>query len=105
MKKNNKLQPLVRHCLFDNALENIAAFETLPDILKTPDICLAAVQKWPEALKFVPEELKTLQVCLTAVQQDSNAISHVPEGFKTSGIAERLFCKLDKRLKTHTPKL
>ena len=51
--------------------------------VKTPEICLAAVQSRGEELEHVPEELKTYEFCLAAVQHDSYTFDYVPESLKT----------------------
>lgn len=47
--------------------------------LRTPTICKLAVQRSPEALKFVPEEQKTKELCEIAVKGDAKAVKFVPE--------------------------
>jgi len=43
-------------------------FANMPDELKTPGICFAAVKACGEALKYVPESMKTPEICVAAVQ-------------------------------------
>jgi hypothetical protein len=53
-------------------------FQDVPDALKTPELCLVAVQNEGEALEYVPEALKTPELCLAAVQNDGKALQYVP---------------------------
>jgi hypothetical protein len=67
------------------------ALAYVPEDLKTPEICLAAVQnqREGEALRFVPKALKTPEICLAAVQSwDSGGVfaaglAFVPKKFRT----------------------
>jgi len=52
------------------------------DVLKTPELCLAAVQQDGRALNYVPEALRTPELYLTAVQQNIEALNYVPEDLK-----------------------
>jgi len=52
--------------------------------LKTPELCLAAVQNYGGTLEHVPEALKTPELCRAAVQNESLAIRYVPEAHKES---------------------
>jgi hypothetical protein len=65
----------------EEALQNLSF--SLPDALKTAEICLAAVQQDGRALDYVPEELKTQELCLAAVQQYGYAFRYVPDALKT----------------------
>ena len=60
-----------------------SALKNVPEALKTPEICDAAVQKNGYALQFVPEALMTPEVCLAAVQQDGVALCYVPKALRT----------------------
>jgi hypothetical protein len=46
----------------------------VPNALKTPDLCLAAVQNDGKALAFVPEALKTPELSLVAAQEDGEEL-------------------------------
>ena len=59
------------------------ALKHVPKVLKTLELCFAAVERSGCALKYVPEELKTLELCLAAVEQDGWAFEHVPRRLKT----------------------
>jgi len=50
----------------------------VPKALRTPAICLAAVQQNGNALTCAPLELRKDDICLAAVQQNWNAVVHVP---------------------------
>ena len=64
--------------------EITAAFQYLPDALKTEAVCLAAVQQNGMSLQYVPEELKTEAICLAAVKQNCWALEYVPGNLKTA---------------------
>ena len=55
----------------------------MPETLKTPGLCLAAVQNDGEVLQFVPKALKTPGLCLAAVQNHGYALQDVPKALKT----------------------
>jgi hypothetical protein len=44
------------------------ALEFVPEKLKTPELCLAAVEKDGKAMKYLPEDLKTAEMCFEAVK-------------------------------------
>jgi len=45
---------------------------------KTPEMCLAAVEKFGMALEFIPYDMRTQEICLAAIRQNSNARMFVP---------------------------
>lgn len=54
---------------------------------KTPEICMAAVERNGYALEFVPEDKKTHELCLSAVNGFIGyALKYVPESMKTENI-------------------
>jgi hypothetical protein len=63
---------------------------SVPESLRTPEMCLAAVSEGGGGLSFVPEPLRTAELCLAAIQQakgdrfaDTDAVlEHVPEALK-----------------------
>jgi hypothetical protein len=55
------------------------ALKSVPEELKTPELCLVAVKQHGLALGDVPEELQTREILLEAVKQDGSAIEYVPE--------------------------
>src|SRR5206468_965365 len=55
------------------------ALEYVPDVLKTPELCLAAVSDNGYALKYVFDELKTPELCLAAVSKEGCALEYVPD--------------------------
>jgi hypothetical protein len=59
------------------------ALEYVPENFKTSELCQAAVSSFGGALEYVPEHFVTPELCLTAVAQDTYAITSVPENFKT----------------------
>jgi hypothetical protein len=58
----------------------------VPIELKTPEICLAAVQQNGDVLSFVPMELRTPELCMIAVQQYGYALQYIPIALRTSEI-------------------
>ena len=62
---------------------NYECFETIPDRLKTPEMCAEAVNEDAFNLEHVPENMITKQMCETALMQNVHAEQHVPEKFKT----------------------
>ena len=59
--------------------EDGVALQYVPDSLVTPELCKIAVQQDGWALQYVPESLRTPEICLAAVQQDGNALNLVPD--------------------------
>jgi hypothetical protein len=62
------------------------ALEYVPEELKTPELCLIAVQGNGWSLVYVPKIFITVELCLTAVKNRGIALKHVPREFKTPGI-------------------
>jgi len=56
------------------------------DVLRTPEICLAAVQQRSYALEYVPEKLRTQAIYLAVVQHDGRTLKYVPEALRTPEI-------------------
>jgi len=56
------------------------------DVLKTPEICLAAVQLDGDMLKYVPDALRTPEICFAAVQRNGQAFKDVPDALRTPEI-------------------
>ena len=46
--------------------------------IMTPELCLVAVRHDAWALYFVPNELRTLEICVAAVQHNRVALQYVP---------------------------
>ncbi len=61
----------------------------IPPALKTPEVCLAAVEENSEALEHVPLELKTEKLCMLAVAKDGASIRFVPDDLKTELICQK----------------
>jgi len=52
----------------------------IPPALRTPELCLAAVQHWGPSLQFVPEAWRSAELYRIALQKDAFAvIDHVPD--------------------------
>ena len=78
--------------------------ESVPEELKSPELCEIAVTNSGEALKFVPEELKTKKLCELAVtprddvEYDKYDIPYVfksiPETQKTYSLCEIVMSNL-----------
>ena len=54
--------------------------------LRTKELCAAAFQQTPMALKDIPSELVTDAIHLTAVEDRGVALEHVPEECRTEAI-------------------
>jgi len=62
-----------------------SALQYVSEHLKTPELCLAAVQNsYLSVLKFVPHDLKTPELCLAAVQKNGYNLADVPEDLRTA---------------------
>ena len=59
----------------------------VPEELKTPEVCLAAVKNAGRALAFVPDALKTPDFCLAAVRSNGCALEYVPDELIRKGFA------------------
>jgi hypothetical protein len=51
----------------------------VPEELKTPELCLIAVQADGRALERVPEKLKTAELCMIAILNGGPAFASVSE--------------------------
>jgi hypothetical protein len=70
---------------------NGVALKYVPDALKTPDMCLAAVKAPARycygieaVLSYVPEALRTPDLCMAAVQNEGVSLEFVPKNLKTA---------------------
>jgi hypothetical protein len=63
--------------------QNGFALEFVPKDLMTTEVCLAAVYRYGCALEYVPESLKSAEMCLAAIRQNALALEYVPENLKT----------------------
>jgi hypothetical protein len=82
-----------RHQVYDGVLCSGHLLKFVPEILKTPEVCRAAVRNEGSALKYVPDALKTEEMCLEAVSSNGGSIlfglhygyllRYVPEVLKT----------------------
>ena len=79
----------------------------VPARLRTPAVCVAAVEQRPDSLKYVPETLKTEALCRVAVEASPWALRLVPEALKTEAmctlVAERegwTLCFVPEELRT-----
>jgi hypothetical protein len=55
------------------------ALKNVPIVLRTYELCVAAVERGGMALEYVPEKLKTYKLCLAAVEQNGDALDYVPD--------------------------
>jgi hypothetical protein len=80
MAKNNDQTAywLDRICPGPNAL----SFDKVPELVKTEEFCLAAVQQNGSDLKYVPNALRTEAICLAAVQKNGAAFEFVQENLR-----------------------
>ena len=52
------------------------------DDFRSPKICIAAITKTPDMLKFVPDHLKTKIMCKHGIEKLAFVIRYVPDCFK-----------------------
>jgi hypothetical protein len=58
-------------------------FYFVPKELRTPDICALAVKVNPSLICYVPHELRTLDMCTAVLIQNPSLLQHVPDKLKT----------------------
>jgi hypothetical protein len=75
---------------------------SVPENLKTPEICLIAVNNDGTSLKLVPEHLRTPEMCLIAVQKNGFTIQCVPKEHMTEALCIEAVKKYGRALK-HVP--
>ena len=66
------------------AIENARASEwqllhDIPERLRDYDVCLAAVKRDGEDIKYVPERVKDYKICYTAAQKTGSAAEYIPQ--------------------------
>lgn len=76
--------------------EDGLVLEALPNKMKTPELCRAAMHSSPAAFRFVPEKLKTPEFCREAVEEWPFALVLVPEKLRTVNDNEILIHVLTK---------
>ncbi len=69
--------------------------EFVPDRLKTPKMCRAAVDSNSYALYYVPEGLKTPELCMTAVKRNGLVLEAVPGELRTPQICRAALKAVD----------
>jgi hypothetical protein len=72
---------------------------SVPENLKTPEICLIAVNNDGTSLKLVPEHLRTPEMCLIAVQKNGFTIQCVPKEHMTEALCIEAVNKYGRALK------
>ncbi len=83
-------------------LQDDCDLDGLPEELRTPAVCLAAVRQDGLMLKRVPEALRTPAICAAAVRQNGLALRWVPENMKTPEICADAVCSSGWAVK-HVP--
>ena len=68
---------------------NPAAFCVIPDHFKTQEMCIKAVEAYPEQLHFVPDQYKTKEMCERAFEENPYTLEDIPDHFKTREMCER----------------
>ena len=68
---------------------NPAAFCVIPDHFKTQEMCIKAVDVYPEQLHFVPDQYKTKAMCERAFEENPYTLEDIPDHFKTREMCER----------------
>ena len=71
--------------------KDISTFSDMPDLVKTPEVCLAVVYRKGTLLEYVPLPLRTRGLCIAAVRDDSDALAFVPDKYKTYDFYMELF--------------
>jgi hypothetical protein len=61
----------------------------VPEELKTPELCLAAVKHRGTALEYVPEGLKTEELCLAAAGRNLDALNFFPAHLREGSVPVR----------------
>ena len=72
--------------LIDELKEGALTFDCVPIEMRTPQVCLAAVQQNGYAIRFLTEAQRSPEVCLAAVRHDGRAIEHLTEAQRTPEI-------------------
>ena len=72
-----------------DAVKRYGVLISVPEELKTKEICNIAVEKHGDNLQYVPEKLKTPELCKLAISEYGWALEYVPEEYKTPEL-----CKL-----------
>ena len=80
------------------ASEGGSVLKLIPEELKTPGLCLAAVLEDGLALKWVPDALKTPRMCAEALKQSLEAADFVPERLQEAARGIRLERAYDRGL-------
>ena len=62
---------------------------TIPDDLKTQEMCNEAVQMEPCSLVYVPDHFKTQEMCNTAVCMEPLLLKYVPDFLKAQKMCEK----------------
>ncbi len=93
-----------------DAVKNGMALKCVPEALRTPELCAAAVRRCGLALQWVPETLKTPGLCAEAVAGSGWAVKFVPLKLLTKDLClvaardagARVFELMSRRLVTRT---
>ena len=76
-----------------------SVLESVPEELKTEELCLAAVKINSNALEHVPEELRTADIRLAAAERNGRApCEHMPANLKTLELYRMSACNLKASL-------
>ena len=68
------------------------SIQFVPEALKTPELCLAAVSRRGETLNYVPEEKKTVELCQAAIRSNGQALAFVPGALRTPELCMEAVC-------------
>lgn len=79
--------------------------QSLPEHLRSEDLCLRAINANGLVLEFVPEHLKNEKLCLRAVKRNGLALEFVPEAIKTTKICDNAFINDEQAMKFIPSKL
>ena len=60
----------------------------IPDILKTQEMCIKALEVDPWSFKYVPDNLRTWEVCEKAVNIEPWLLVYLPDNLRTQGMQE-----------------
>ena len=67
---------------------------TIPDHLKTQEICDKAVHTEPLSLAYVPDQFKTQEMCNETVRNKLCMLLFVPDHFWTEEMCNEIMCTM-----------
>ena len=65
-------------------VDGYTTLDLIPEHLRTPELCLAAVKHSGFTLGLTPETLRTVEMCTAAVSENGGALKYVPDELVTA---------------------